>query len=59
MEIMNPLDILAYQYDIVCNGVELSSGEDGEEPRSADYGEGLLAIAGYDKETLKSRFGAL
>ncbi len=53
----NPLDILAYQYDIVCNGVELSSGA----VRNHDMEIMVKAfeIAGYDEETLKSKFGAL
>ncbi len=53
----NPLDILAYQYDIVCNGVELSSGA----VRNHDMEIMVKAfeIAGYDKETLQSKFGAL
>lgn len=54
---MNPLDILAYQYDIVCNGVELSSGA----VRNHDMQimEKAFEIAGYDKEVLKNKFGAL
>lgn len=53
----DPLDILAYQYDIVCNGVELSSGA----VRNHDIDIMIKAfeIAGYDKETLKNKFGAL
>lgn len=52
-----PLDILAYQYDIVCNGVELSSGA----VRNHDMEVMVKAfeIAGYDEETLKDKFGAL
>ena len=52
-----PLDILAYQYDIVCNGVELSSGA----VRNHDLQVMVRAfeIAGYDEETLKTKFGAL
>ncbi len=54
---MDPLDILAYQYDIVCNGVELSSGA----VRNHDMQVMVKAfeIAGYDEEVLKSKFGAL
>ncbi len=54
---MEPLEILAYQYDIVCNGVELSSGA----VRNHDMEVMVKAfeIAGYDEETLKSKFGAL
>ncbi|MCD8391112.1 MAG: aspartate--tRNA ligase [Firmicutes bacterium] len=53
----DPLDILAYQYDIVCNGVELSSGA----VRNHDLQIMVKAfeIAGYDEETLKEKFGAL
>ena len=53
----DPLDILAYQYDIVCNGVELSSGA----VRNHDMEIMVKAfeIAGYDEEVLKSKFGAL
>lgn len=53
----NPLDILAYQYDIVCNGVELSSGA--VRNHDMEIMEKAFEIAGYDKETLKSKFGAL
>jgi len=57
LEKENPLDILAYQYDIVCNGVELSSGA----VRNHDMQIMVKAVelAGYDEETLKSKFGAL
>lgn len=53
----NPLDILAYQYDIVCNGVELSSGA----VRNHDMRIMVKAfeIAGYTEEDLKNKFGAL
>ena len=53
----DPLDVLAYQYDIVCNGVELSSGA----VRNHDIQvmEEAFRIAGYDKETLQKKFGAL
>ncbi|MDE6743373.1 MAG: aspartate--tRNA ligase [Lachnospiraceae bacterium] len=53
----DPLEILAYQYDIVCNGVELSSGA----VRNHDMEVMVKAfeIAGYDEEVLKSKFGAL
>ena len=57
LETKNPLDVLAYQYDIVCNGIELSSGA----VRNHDMQIMVKAfeIAGYDEETLKSKFGAL
>ncbi len=53
----DPLDVLAYQYDIVCNGVELSSGA----VRNHDMEIMVKAfeIAGYDEETLQKKFGAL
>ena len=53
----NPEDILAYQYDIVCNGVELSSGA----VRNHDMEIMVKAfeIAGYTEEDLKEKFGAL
>lgn len=53
----NPLDILAYQYDIVCNGVELSSGA--VRNHDMDIMVKAFEIAGYDEETLKTKFGAL
>ena len=57
LENKDPLDILAYQYDIVCNGVELSSGA----VRNHDMQIMVKAfeIAGYDEEVLKQKFGAL
>ncbi len=53
----DPLDILAYQYDIVCNGIELSSGA----VRNHDIEIMLKAfeIGGYTQEQVKERFGAL
>lgn len=57
LETQNPLDILAYQYDIVCNGIELSSGA--VRNHDIDIMVKAFAIAGYDEETLKSKFGAL
>ncbi|MCR4642648.1 MAG: aspartate--tRNA ligase [Lachnospiraceae bacterium] len=57
LEEEDPLTILAYQYDIVCNGVELSSGA----VRNHDMKimEKAFEIAGYDKEVLAAKFGAL
>ena len=54
---MDPLDINAYQYDIVCNGIELSSGA----VRNHDMDIMIKAfeIAGYDEDVLKQKFGAL
>ena len=53
----NPDDILAYQYDIVCNGVELSSGA----VRNHDLDIMIKAfeIAGYTEDELKAKFSAL
>ena len=53
----DPLEVLAYQYDIVCNGVELSSGA--VRNHDMEIMEKAFAIAGYDEETLKTKFGAL
>ena len=57
LETKDPLEVLAYQYDIVCNGVELSSGA----VRNHDMNIMVKAfeIAGYDEKTLKRKFGAL
>ena len=54
---MNPLDIVAYQYDIVCNGIELSSGA----VRNHDPEIMIKAfdIAGYNKEHIEEKFPAL
>ena len=53
----DPEEILAYQYDIVCNGVELSSGADRH--HSLDIMVKAFEIAGYTEEDLKQKFGAL
>ncbi len=52
-----PCDVLAYQYDIVCNGVELSSGA----VRNHDLDIMIKAfeIAGYSEEDLKEKFSSL
>ena len=57
LENQNPLDILAYQYDIVCNGIELSSGA----VRNHDINIMLktFTMAGYTEEEVKTKFGAL
>ncbi len=52
-----PEDILAYQYDIVCNGVELSSGA--VRNHDLEIMEKAFDIAGYSKEELERRFKAL
>ena len=53
----DPRDILAYQYDIVCNGVELSSGA--VRNHNLDIMVKAFEIAGYTEEDLKEKFGAL
>ncbi|SEP60366.1 aspartyl-tRNA synthetase [Lachnospiraceae bacterium RM5] len=53
----DPLEILAYQYDIVCNGVELSSGA--VRNHDVDIMEKAFEIAGYNKEVLEEKFSAL
>ena len=53
----NPLDILAYQYDLVCNGIELSSGA--VRNHDPEIMVKAFEIAGYSEETLKEKFGAL
>lgn len=57
LENQNPLEILAYQYDIVCNGIELSSGA----VRNHDIEIMVKAfeMAGYTEEEVKTKFGAL
>lgn len=57
LENQNPLDILAYQYDLVCNGIELSSGA----VRNHDINIMVKAfeMAGYTEEEVKTKFGAL
>ena len=52
-----PTDVLAYQYDIVCNGVELSSGA--VRNHDMEIMEKAFEIAGYSKEVLEQKFGAL
>ena len=52
-----PSEILAYQYDIVCNGVELSSGA--VRNHNLDIMVKAFEIAGYTEEDLKEKFGAL
>jgi len=53
----DPLEIFAYQYDIVCNGVELSSGA--VRNHNPDIMRKAFEIAGYGEEELKAKFGAL
>ena len=53
----NPLDILAYQYDIVCNGIELSSGAIRNHIPELMYK--LFSIAGYDKSKVNEKFSGM
>ncbi len=53
----DPLDIKAYQYDIVCNGVELTSGAVRNHRPDVMYR--AFEIAGYDKKTVEDRFGGM
>ena len=52
-----PLDILAYQYDIVCNGIELSSGAIRNHKPELMYR--LFSIAGYNKEQVDEKFSGM
>ena len=54
---MNPLDILAYQYDLVCNGYEMASGA--VRNHNPEIMVKAFEIAGYEEEEIKNRFGAL
>jgi aspartyl-tRNA synthetase len=53
----NPTDVLAYQYDIVCNGIELSSGA--VRNHSIEIMKKAFEIAGYTEEELKTKFTSL
>ncbi len=53
----NPFDILAYQYDFVCNGYEMASG--GVRNHSPEILKKAFEIAGYDEEVVKSKFPSL
>ncbi len=53
----NPLDILAYQYDIVCNGIELSSGAIRNHKPELMYK--LFSIAGYDNSQVDEKFSGM
>jgi len=57
LETMDPLDILAYQYDIVCNGVELSSGAIRNHKLDVMYK--AFAIAGYTQEQVDENFSGM
>ena len=53
----NPLDILAFQYDIVCNGIELSSGAIRNHKPDLMYK--LFSIAGYNKSEVNEKFSGM
>lgn len=53
----NPLDILAYQYDIVCNGIELSSGAIRNHKPDVMYK--AFELAGYSKDVVNNKFGGM
>ncbi len=53
----DPTEVLAYQYDLVCNGIELASGA--VRNHSIDIMKKAFAIAGYNEDELKARFNAL
>ena len=57
LDLRNPLDIKAYQYDIVCNGVELSSGAIRNHIPELMYK--LFSIAGYNKKQVDEKFSGM
>ena len=57
LETKDPLDILAYQYDLVCNGYEMASGA--VRNHNPEIMVKAFEIAGYNEEDVKNRFGAL
>jgi len=57
LENKNPLDILAYQYDVVCNGYEVASGA--VRNHNPELMVKAFELAGYSEEEVKNRFGAL
>ncbi len=57
LQTKDPLDILAYQYDIICNGIELSSGA--VRNHNIDIMLKAFSMAGYTEEEVKTKFGAL
>ncbi len=57
LKTMNPLDILAYQYDAVCNGYEIASGA--VRNHNPEIMVKAFEIAGYEEEDIKNKFGAL
>ena len=57
LETKDPLDILAYQYDLVCNGYEMASGA--VRNHNPEIMVKAFEIAGYKEDDVKNRFGAL
>ncbi len=57
IDLSNPLDLKAYQYDIVCNGLELSSGAIRNHIPELMYK--LFSIAGYDQNTVDKKFSGM
>jgi aspartyl-tRNA synthetase len=57
IDLDNPLNIKAYQYDIVCNGIELSSGAIRNHVPELMYK--LFSIAGYQKEQVDEKFSGM
>jgi len=57
LEEKDPTEVLAYQYDLVCNGIELASGA--VRNHDIDIMKKAFEIAGYPEEELKARFNAL
>ena len=53
----NPLDIVAYQFDVVCNGLEMASGA--VRNHDIEIMKKAFEIAGYSEEEVETRFGAL
>ena len=57
LDLSNPLKIKAFQYDIVCNGIELSSGAIRNHIPELMYK--LFSVAGYDKKTVDDKFSGM
>jgi aspartyl-tRNA synthetase len=57
LETKDPLDILAWQYDIVCNGIELSSGAIRNHEPAVMYK--AFEIAGYERDVVEAEFGGM
>ena len=57
LETMDPLEVLAFQYDIVCNGIELSSGAIRNHRPEIMYK--AFEIAGYERDELETRFSGM